>query len=1029
MTAVNATVRLQFHREFTLDHAVPLVAYFKDLGISHIYASPILKARAGSMHGYDVVDPSCINPELGGEAALARLVAELRKHDMGLLVDIVCNHMAVGGDNPWWQDVLRWGLKSPYAHFFDIQWNSPDPLLKGQLLLPFLSGNYGDVLANGEITLHFDADAGEFYAQHYDHRFPIYPPSYCHILRNADDSSLQLLIPLFEKLEDKSKEDKPQNQYAISGNGEIALEENEDYSAQELHQLLSNLARNKSVANNIQKALALYKINKPDDALDSATATTTGSTTTGSADKNDEPNKNDNIQLKDSHAGDVHPDWQANENLQRLHELLELQHYRLASWRTAADDINWRRFFDVNELAGLRIERAEVFEASHSKIFELVARGWIDGLRIDHVDGLANPRAYCRKLRRRLNNLRAQRPAGYEHDHLPIYVEKILADSEQLNTDWKVDGTTGYEFMNQVSLLQHDPHGSLQLFDLWTRISGRDFTFEQEIEEARRLVLASSLAGDVEMVAQNLLLIARSDIATRDLPLGAIRRALIELVVNFSVYRTYAYACGRSAQDQTFFSKALTGAREKLAEIDWPVLEYLDRWLGGQPLHDLPPGATRTLRKKTLARFQQLTSPAAAKAVEDTACYRSAVLLSRNDVGFDPQHFSAPLTQFHQQNTLRAQNFPVNLLTTATHDHKRGEDMRARLAVISERSVWFTTKINHWQTMAAPLRVALEDGVAPSPGDEIMLYQTLLGSWPLSLSADDLQGLKTYLERLLRWQEKALREAKLRSSWSAPNTAYETANRDFLTRLLTDENFIDLRADIASAVQIIAPAGALNSLSQTLLRMTVPGVPDLYQGAEFWDFSLVDPDNRQPVNFTERLAALASNRTSSEVILRWQDGHIKQWLIAQTLRIRQRHASLFLQGDYQTIGVEGKFAVESHGEDHLVVFSRHYQNKHLLVVAPRFTANLLADSATPFIPATQWGDARLVLPPDLNLGGSDGKLNLSSHILVDSLAPIGNTDGANATENTTEKGTLFIRDILANCPVNFLIFEKMLPAI
>jgi len=1018
MTAVIATVRLQFHREFTLDHAVPLVAYFKDLGISHIYASPILKARAGSMHGYDVVDPSCINPELGGEAALERLVSELRKHDMGLLVDIVCNHMAVGGDdNPWWQDVLRWGLKSPYAHFFDIQWNSPDPLLKGQLLLPFLSGNYGDVLASGEITLHFDADAGEFYAQHFNHRFPIYPPSYCQILRNTDDPSLQLLISLFEKLEAKPEEEKPETQHAVSGNGEIAHEGNEDYSAQELHTLLSNLARNDSVAKSIQKALAMYDVNKSNETL--------SSTTTINSATNEELTQDESLQkkeLRDSHAGDVHPDWQANENLQRLHELLELQHYRLASWRTAADDINWRRFFDVNELAGLRIERAEVFEASHSKLFELVARGWIDGLRIDHVDGLANPRAYCRKLRRRLNNLRAQRPAGYEQDRLPIYVEKILADGEQLNTDWKVDGTTGYEFMNQVSLLEHDPHGSLQLFDLWTRISGRDYTFEQEIEEARRLVLSSGLAGDVEMVAQNLLLIARSDIATRDLPLGAIRRALIELVVNFSVYRTYAYACGRSSQDQAFFSKALTGAREKLAEIDWPVLDYLDRWLGGQPLHDLPPGAIRTLRKKTLARFQQLTSPAAAKAVEDTACYRSAVLLSRNDVGFDPQHFSAPLTQFHQQNTLRAQNFPGNLLTTATHDHKRGEDMRARLAVVSERSVWFTTKINHWQTMAAPLRVALEDGVAPSPGDEMMLYQTLLGSWPLSLTADDVQGLQTYLERLLRWQGKAVREAKLRSSWSAPNSAYETANRDFLTRLLTDENFIDLRVDIAIAAQTIAPAGALNSLSQTLLRMTVPGVPDLYQGAEFWDFSLVDPDNRQPVNFSERVAALASNQTNSEKMSHWQDGHIKQWLIAQTLQIRQRHLPLFLQGDYQTITVEGKFEVEGYGEDHLVAFSREYQNKVLLVVVPRFTANLLLDSSTPVIPATTWGDTQLVLPPHLDLG---------SHILVDSLAPISTTSktaNSTTTTNSPANGGLFLRDVLANFPINFLIFETTFPS-
>jgi (1->4)-alpha-D-glucan 1-alpha-D-glucosylmutase len=978
MTAVNATVRLQFHQGFTLDDAVPLVAYFHRMGITHIYASPILKARAGSMHGYDVVDPTCINPELGGEAALARLVAELRLHRMGLIVDIVCNHMAVGrDDNPWWQDVLQWGLKSPYARFFDIQWNSPDPLLKGQLLLPFLSDGYGEVLAAGKITLHFDAKTGEFFAQHYDHRFPINPPSYAHILRNAGDASLNSLITLFEKLETAEPE-----------------EDSNAYSVEDLHKHLSKLAQTEQGAASIAKALSHYEISTSTDKQGENTA----------PQKNPIPQEHHEKIARDAHAGDLHPDWQTNENLQRLHELLELQHYRLASWRTAADDINWRRFFDVNELAGIRIERAEVFEASHGKIFELIARGWIDGLRIDHVDGLANPRAYCRKLRRRLDNLRAQRPAGLAQDQLPIYVEKILGDGEQLSVNWKVDGTTGYEFMNQISLLQHDPRGALHLFDVWSRISGRHGTFVDETKEARRLVLSSGLAGDLEMVAQGLLLIARTDIATRDLPLGAIRRALLELVVHFPVYRTYANACGRTKQDQAFFDQATTGARTTLAESDWPILEYLDRWLGGQALHELPPGPTRNLRKKTLARFQQLTSPAAAKAVEDTACYRSAVSLSRNDVGFDPQHFSAPLAQFHQQNVLRAQSFPKNLLTTATHDHKRGEDTRARLAVISERSVWYANKIEQWQALAAPLRASLDDGIVPSPADEMMLYQTLLGTWPLGLSPDDAQGMQSYLERILRWQEKAVREAKLRSSWSAPNTAYESASRDFVTRLLQAEDTQSLRADIANAAHSIAPAGALNSLSQTLLRMTVPGVPDLYQGNEFWDFSLVDPDNRQPVDFGIRVAALPGTRTSAELVANWQDGHIKQWLIAETLQTRQQFAHLFRFGDYQALSVEGE------GADQVVAFTRQYQNNYLVVVVPRFSAGLLGDSQTPHIPASAWGETRIVLPP---------ALKPSSHILVDSFAPI---------TNRAVQDSFYLRDLLANFPVNFLVFELTFPS-
>ena len=988
MTAVNATVRLQFHRDFTLDDAIPLVSYFKRLGISHIYASPLLKARAGSMHGYDVVDPSVINPELGGEAALERLVTELRAHKMGLIVDIVCNHMAVGkDDNPWWQEVLQWGLKSSYARYFDIQWNSPDPLLKGQLLLPFLGGNYGDVLAAGEISLKFDAKTGEFYAQHYDHRFPIYPPSYGHILRNADNSSLRPFIRLFEGLE--TEED----------------DEERWHDAEVLHKQLSTLAQNPAVAASIEKALLAYQVSDAPVQENTAKKELPALETVDASEAH----------TRDEHAGDMHPDWQHNENLQRLHELLELQHYRLASWRTAADDINWRRFFDVNELAGLRVERAEVFEASHGKIFELIARGWIDGLRIDHVDGLANPRAYCRKLRRRLDHLTLERPAEFAQNHLPIYVEKILADGEKLSASWTVDGTTGYEFMNQVSLLQHDPCGALHLFDVWTRISGRQGTFKDETIEARRLVLASSLAGDVEMVAQGLLLIARTDIATRDLPLGAIRRGLIELVVHFPVYRTYANACGRTAQDQAFFDQAVAGARLALAEIDWPILEYLDRWLGGKALHELPPGPHRNLRKKILARFQQLTSPAAAKAVEDTACYRSAVLLSRNDVGFDPQNFSAPLAQFHQQNVERSQTFPGNMLTTATHDHKRGEDTRARLAVVSERSVWYAAKIDYWQTLAAPLRATLEDGIVPSPGDEMMLYQILLASWPLELmptAGDDSENsdaLNVYLERILRWQEKAVREAKLRSSWSAPNTAYESASRDFLTRLLTADDTQVLRKDIAQAAGSIAPAGALNSLGQTLLRMTAPGVPDLYQGNEYWDFSLVDPDNRQPVDFGTRVATLSGDRlsnttTGADLVEHWQDGKIKQWLIAETLHVRAQYAQLFNHGDYHALEVEGAAA------DQVVAFTRQYRDNYLVVVVPRLSAGLLGERAIPFVAPDAWGDTRILLP---------SRLSPSSHILVDSLAPI---------SERSVRDSFFVRDLLTNFPVNFLIFELTFPS-
>lgn len=876
MTELRATLRLQLHKGFTLYDAATQVPYFAQLGISHLYASPILTARPGSTHGYDVIDPSQVNPELGGEAALVYLVQSLREHDMGLILDIVPNHMAVGGDgNPWWLDVLEWGQGSPYASFFDIQWQSHDPLLSGQLLVPFLRSDYGEALREGTLELVFDAERGRFHAQHFEHRLPLTPPSYAHILQASEDAALRELGQRFARLGHDAQ------------------------SRAQARQLCAELARQ---AQQVPALLARFQ---------------------GSEDASQ----------------------------QRLHALLERQHYRVASWRTAADDINWRRFFDINELGALRVEQLEVFEQTHAKVFELIERGLVDGLRIDHIDGLANPRAYCSRLRRRIRQLRGD-------VHLPIFVEKILGADEQLPAQWPVDGSTGYEFMNQVSLLQHDPHGELPLGMLWQQLSGRPVAFDEEVHEARRLVLEGSLAGDLEEVAQRLLQVARHDIATRDLTLGAIRRALRELLVHFPVYRTYAQACGRSPQDRRFFQQALDGARQTLAEADWPLLAHLDDWLGGAFLRALPPGRARRLRAQALTRFQQLTSPVAAKAVEDTALYRAGVLLSRYDVGFDAEHFSASVEHFHQACRERANRHPRNLLATATHDHKRGEDCRARLAVLSERAAWYAERVRHWQQLARPLHLS-QLQPAPDGGEEAILYQTLIGSWPLGLQADDAAGLDAYLQRLLGWQRKALREAKLNSAWSAANEPHEAACAEFLRRVLCAAVGRPLRDELVAAVAQIAPAGALNALVQSLLRMTCPGVPDLYQGCEFWDFSLVDPDNRRPVDFAARRAALSAAATPADLLQRWHDGHIKQWLIRRVLSLRAAYPRLFGEGSYRPLGVAGQHA------DKVLAFLRSDADQHLLVIVPRLAAGLLDDHPLPHIPPARWGNTQVVLPDDL----------------------------------------------------------------
>ncbi|TDF81548.1 malto-oligosyltrehalose synthase [Pseudomonas sp. H9] len=885
MSALNATLRLQFHAGFSLDDALPLVPYFARLGISHLYASPLLSARPGSMHGYDVIDPTQVNPALGGEAALARLVAALRAHGMGLILDIVSNHMAVSSDNPWWQDLLTWGRRSRYSRFFDIQWHSTDPLLEGQLLLPFLATDYAAALRAGDTPLCFQASDGRFYIRHHEHRFPLNPCDYGHILGVSDNPALQALGTRFT---------------ALQGVAEATT------AAALLQQELAALARRVSI--------------------DSLLEAFDGRTTTG---------------------------------FERLHQLLEQQAYRLASWRTAADDINWRRFFDINELAGLRVERPEVFEATHEKIFELIGKGLIDGLRIDHIDGLADPRGYCRKLRRRVDALLAQRPLNAALEHFPLYVEKILGANEQLHQDWGVDGTTGYEFMNQVSLLQHDPAGESTLSEAWSALSERP-AFAEEVRLARQQVLGGSLAGDFESVAQALLQVARDDLISRDLTLGAIRRALQALVEHYPVYRTYLHAGGCPAEDAPLREQALAAARQSLNEGDWPVLDALEGWLGGQPWRRLPLGLARKHLRHACIRFQQLTAPTAAKAVEDTAFYRSAVLLSRNDVGFAAERFSAPVCAFHHANSQRQAQFPHNLLCTATHDHKRGEDHRARLAVLSERSEWFVSRVEHWRELATPLRSALADGIAPGPADEWMLYQTLLGSWPMDLNERDPLALQAYAERLQQWQRKALREAKLRSSWSAPNEACEHACLAYIHSLLLDPQNQQLRHSLAQAANAIACAGALNSLGQCLLRMTAPGVPDLYQGSEFWDLSLVDPDNRRAVDYSARRQALDDSTHTVQLLQQWRNGRIKQALISQVLERRRQYTELFAQGRYLPVQVLGRHA------EQVVAFARISDEARALVIVPRLACGLLGDTPIPLIPAQNWDDTRLRLPFDVS---------------------------------------------------------------
>ncbi len=929
LLTLRATARLQFHRGFSLDRATELVPYLHALGISHIYASPLLKSRSGSTHGYDIVDHRAIDPELGGEAALRRLVAALRRHEMGLILDIVPNHMAVGGDdNVWWLDVLEWGRASPYAEFFDIDWDPPDAALRGRLLAPFLGASYGAALAAGDLVLHFDADDGRFFVSAYGtHRFPIAPRDYPFILRIAGHALDDLTAPF----EDGGGGREAGRQRVAAGRAAL-------------------------VAALVPRAAAFRA------ALDAYRADT--------ADGRD-----------------------------RLHRLLERQHYRLAWWRAAADEINWRRFFDINGLAGVRVEQAEVFEATHDYILRLYADGLIDGVRIDHVDGLADPRGYCRKLRRRLDTARHSRPPTLRGEPAVIWVEKITAAHAHLAADWLTDGSTGYDFMDQVAAVLHDPAGEPPLTALWTTLTGRAASFAAEAEPARRQILRETLSSELWATAAALHRIARRNVATRDWTLTAMRRALEELLVHFHSYRIYAGAGGATEADQRDLAWAMAGAHRTLRAADSGLLDLIGQWMLGEGLRAVPAGALRQERLRAMVRFQQLSAPTAAKAVEDTAFYRYGRLLSRNEVGSDPGQFALSPAAFHAEME-RRRRFPRALLATATHDHKRGEDTRARLAVLSELPDAWDAALGRWMRLNAAQKREADGGPAPDAADEVMIYQTIVAAWPPGLTCDAAASLAAFRDRLGGWLEKAIREAKRHGEWAAPNAEYEAACHDFLAHSLDPAR--PVAQSLCDFAARLAPAGVVNSLAQTLLRLTVPGVPDLYQGAELWDFSLVDPDNRRPVDWAARRTALAAAGDPATLLGAWHDGRVKQALIARTLALRARAPGLFAAGGYHKIRIDGPAA------EHAIAFARIHEGRAAVIAVSRLAARHLhsvdGQNVRPNIPPHVWSATTAVMPRLLH-GRRLASLLEPGERLID-------TPGTN--------GRVRLADLFAACPVALL---------
>jgi (1->4)-alpha-D-glucan 1-alpha-D-glucosylmutase len=879
-----STYRLQFNGDFGFADATAIVPYLRDLGIGHIYASPYLRARAGSTHGYDIIDHNVLNPEVGAQAEHAEMIATAQAAGIGHILDFVPNHMGIGPDNPWWRDVLEWGEISPYARYFDIEWHPLQRELQGKVLAPVLGDHFGRVLENGELTLGFEPRSGEFVVAHFENRFPLSLKSYARILHIAAEADAPALAPLaadFAAMRSRSRDGRKQR--AIRARGT------------ELKAQLAELARDPGIAQAIEAALAEYDV-------------TIGEPSTADA----------------------------------LDELLGEQYYRLTYWRVAVDEINYRRFFDINDLAGLRVEDARVLGETHRLVFAMIGDGRLQGLRIDHIDGLYNPGDYCNLLQNRASAL---------GQPLYIVVEKILAPFEELRSSWLIAGTTGYDFMNLLNGLFVDSRTENAFDRIYARFTGRAPDYEAIVRAAKLRIMTVDLASELTVLATALSRLAASDRRSSDYTYNGLRQALTEIIAAFPVYRTYVVSEDIDEDDRIFIDAAVALAAHRSSLLDKSIFAFI-----GDILTLAAVRAERAYDRSAVLRFAmrfaQYTGPVMAKSVEDTAFYRYLRLTSLNEVGGDPLRFGTSVYEFHKANAQRATQRPHTMLATATHDHKRGEDTRIRIDALTEVPAGWSRALRRWTHINRSKRSTVNGAPAPSPNDEYLFYQTLVGTWPVTWrepAAIDDADYENYVERMCAYLLKAQREAKLVTSWATPDLAYEEATTAFVRATLdrTDIRFPKECAEFASA---LAPAAMVASLAQVVLKYTAPGVPDTYQGCELWDHSLVDPDNRRPVDYAQRRQMLARVQADPpSALTSWDDGAVKLYVTWCALQLRARRRETFLDGAYTPLEISG-----THSE-HIVAFARDT----ILTVTPRLAANLIVPNAAG--PRVRFSDERVHL--------------------------------------------------------------------
>jgi (1->4)-alpha-D-glucan 1-alpha-D-glucosylmutase len=897
-----ATYRLQFNQHLRFSDAKNLIPYLHELGITDLYASPLLQAKRGSLHGYDVADPSHLNPELGTDEEFDELVGELQKRGMGLLLDIVPNHMAASSENPWWMDLLEDGPRSSFASHFDVDWHPPSRLLENRVLLPILGKPYAQALEERELRLSYGRNG--FFLTYFDFVLPIATRSYGRLLGYRQDRLERTLgseAPAwleFQGIQAAVAQIPPPGSAPAEAPGE-----RRQHREAVKERLWSLYSRSPEVRRFVDGNVRLFNGRK-------------GIAST----------------------------------FLLLDQLLSDQAYALAFWSTANQEINYRRFFTISDLVGLRVEDPMTFEAIHSVVLRLATKGMVTGFRVDHIDGLRDPVGYLRRLQERAHPEPSSRPKDFY-----IVVEKILSTGESLPSEWPVHGTTGYDFLNVVNGLYVDSANITALEDVYARFINERVQYSELAYRKKKQVMDSLLGVEMRTLGRYLSVLAAHDRYARELPRAELTRSLVETTACLEPYRTYIRGFEVRAQDRAAIDRALREAQRRNPTIDPACFRFLREVLLLQPGPHLLP-EEREARLAFVMTWQQFTGPITAKGVEDSALYVYNRLVSLNEVGSSPAGTDLSIAGFNRFMQDRHQKWPFSMNATMTHDAKRAEDVRARINVLSEIPEQWDQRLNFWSEINACKCQRVKNVRAPERNEETLLYQTLLGSWPVAEPA-----CTCYTHRIQDFMVKAVREAMVHTRWTIPNLEHEQALINFVQAILDQSADNEFLKDFKPFARKVAYHGTLNSLSQLVVKLGCPGVADFYQGTESWDLRLVDPDNRQPVNFERYKTALASladaRHSVPEMLTNWEEGRIKMYVTTRGLKFRKQHAALFLKGDFLPMQVEGA------QRECVIAFARRYRGDWSLIVVPRLTTRL-TDGDYRAMRVGGLGETRLILPKE-----------------------------------------------------------------